>query len=612
MVLRRPARRAFAVLPAILGALAVPLAAGQAQERDSQAAIILDEVTVNVVNIDVHVTDRRGRPISDLSIDDFEVFEEGERMEITNFLNAAVRPDRDDLEWAEGESLDELDGPGPPLMVALYLDRYRTYLGNLRRIESDLAAFLTNRGEQASDVRFLLATGDPDLNVRVPFTGNPAELTEALREIESEPRSPAHDNELFRRRILQEIRQAYEACALGESQSAFVPDCEPCVDLWPGLLGSAEQYAAEMQSRGAASISALGDLVTALGGLPGPKAVIYVSDGLPRQPGADVYHYLGEVCPENETETNRRQAERDETTRFNRFSAFSNANRVTLYPVDAGGVRGSSATDVRFGGPVGAADGGGTGGLGLANVLVPSNRNDRLRVDNLQSTLSLLADETGGRAVFNEAHPAEALEEIAADFGSYYSLGYAAPPERRHPIRQIEVRLTEPKKGWRVRYRRSYILKSDEQRLADRLYAALKLGEQSNPLDAEVTFGEVRDAGDPGHATLPVEVHVPVEAVERLPGPAGSTGAVRIFLVAENENGERTSMRQKTLALGQAQLPPPGESAVVVVNVDLPPGRFAVAVGIRDEASGRASYLVQETVVRLPDDQQGGSIALRP
>ena len=595
---RLQSRRVVIVLAATLGWLAAPLAAGQSQDLNPQTATILDEVTVNIVNIDVHVTDRRGRPISDLSIEDFEIFEEGEQMEVTNFLNAATRRDADDLEWTEGESLEGLDETGPPLMVALYLDRYRTYLGNLRRIERDLVTFLTSRGERADSVRFMLATGDPDLNIRVPFTSDPGELTEALRQIENEPRSPAHDNELFRRRILQEIRQAYEACALVESRSAIAPDCEPCVDLWPSFLGSADQYAAEMQSRAAASISALADLVTALGGLPGPKAVIYVSDGLPQQPGAEVYHYLGEVCPENQMETDRRQTQRDETTRFNRFSAFSNANRVTLYPIDAGGVRGSSAVDARFGGPVGAADGGGAGGLGLANVLVPSNRNDRLRVDNLQSTLSLLADETGGRAVFNEAHPAEALEEIAADFGSYYSLGYAAPPERRYSIRQIEVRLTKPKKGWRVRYRRSYILKSGEQRLADRLYAALKLGEQSNPLGADVTFGEIRDGAVSEQATLPVEVHVPVASVTRLPGPSGSNGTVRIFLVAGNDEGDRTPMRQKALTLSEAQLAPQLENTLVVVNLNLPPGRFDVAVGIRDEATGRSSYLVKN--VQIP------------
>ena len=291
-------------VPARAAALIAALGAPAALAQDP-AATVVEEVTVNVVNIDVHVTDRRGRPVSDLSVEDFEIFEEGEPMAITNFLNAASRADREDLEWTEGDELEELDAPDPPLMVALYIDRYRTHLGNLRRIESDLAAFLTSRREQARGIRFLFATGDPDLNVRVPFTTDPGELMDALEELEAEPRSPAVDTELFRQRILGEIREAYEACALGETASAFAPDCEPCQEMWPGFLGSANQYAAEMQSRSAASMSALGELVTALGGLPGPKAVIYVSDGLPQRPGAEMYQYLGEVCPEREIEMER-------------------------------------------------------------------------------------------------------------------------------------------------------------------------------------------------------------------------------------------------------------------------------------------------------------------
>ncbi len=577
-------------MSAALTLTAVQAPAQKQASRDSPAATVVEQVTVNVVNIDVHVTDRRRRPIAGLSVEDFEVYEEGERVEITNFLSAA---DRDDFEWAEGDELEVLDVGDPPLMVAVYIDRYRTSQGNFLRIKGDLASFLSGREDRSGGSRFLFATGDPELNIRVPFTTDPRELLGALEELRSERRSPTHDDELFRRQILREVRRAYEACAQ-TTQSPDVPGCVPCVDMWPSFLGSANHYAAEVQSRVAESTSALGELMTALGGLPGPKALIYVSDGLAQRPGAELYHYLGEMCPERQSETDALEREWDDTTRFNRLSAFSNANRVTIYPIDAGGIRASSSVDPSLAGPVGAADEGGAGGQRLSTVLVPSNQYDRLRIDNLQATLSLLADETGGRAVFNQAHPAEALEEIATDFGSYYSLGYSAPLNRRHRIRQIDVRLAMPKKGLRVRYRRSYIMKSEEQRLADRLYAALKLNEQNNPLSVDVTFGEMEAAVGSRQVTLPVEVHVPLAEVTLLPGPAGSAGAMRIFLMAENEDGKRTPMRQKTLTVTEAQTSPEQEKAVVVVNVDLPPGDFAVAVGVRDEASGRGSYLVRK------------------
>ncbi len=562
----------------------------QTGTRDSPAATVAEQVNVNVVNIDVHVTNRRGQPIADLTAADFEVYENGRAVEITNFLNAATR---EDLTWTGGDELEGDAETDAPLLVALYVDRYRTSHGNLLRIEDDLASFLSARRDHGGRIRFLLATGDPELNIRVPFSEDPEELLGALDQLRNEPRSGLYDDHLLRRRTLGEIRTTYETCVQPPA-SDFNPGCVPCVDTWAALLGAANQYAAEMQSRAATSVSALAELTTALGGLPGPKALVYVSDGLPQRPGAEIFHYLGQICSDRQSETDALEREWDDTTRFNRFSAFSNANRVTLYPVDAGGIRASSSVDPTLAGRVSEVEGfSGTGDSRLSTVLVPSNENDRLRVDNLQATLSLLADETGGRAVFNQAHPAESLEEIASDFGSYYSLGYRAPPDRRHPIRQIEVRLTRPRKGWDVRYRRSYILKSEDQRLADRLFAALKLDEQTNPLAARVGFGEPSAVADSSQRSLPVRVDVPASAVTYLPGPSGSSGAVRIFLVAEGEDGRRTAMRQKTLTVNEGELDA-GQATTVVVNVDLPPGRFAVAVGIRDEASGRGSYLVRD------------------
>ena len=574
---------------------AAQLPSPQTGSPDSPATTVAEQVTVNIVNIDVHVTNRRGQPIADLVAADFELYENGVRVEVTNFLNASARDGR---EWIDGGELEEPADTEAPLMVALYVDRYRTAHGHLLRIERDLASFLSKRRDQGGGIRFLLATGDPELNVRVPFTDDPRELLGVLEELRSEPRSGLYDDELLRRRTLGSIRTTYETCVQPPA-SAFNPGCVPCVDTWGALLGAASQYASEMQSRAATSISALAELVTALGGLPGPKALVYVSDGLSQRPGADLYHYLGQICTDRRSETDALEREWDDTTRFNRFSAFSNANRVTIYPVDAAGVRALSSVDPTFAGPVAEVEGfSGTRDSRLSTVLVPSTENDRLRVDNLQGTLSLLADETGGRAIFNLAHPAEALEEIAADFASYYSLGYRAPPDRRHAIRQIEVRLTSPRKGWRVRYRRSYVLKSEDQKLADRLFSALKLDEQSNPLAVEVTFGGLSPAPGVGETRLPVEVQVPVSAVTFLPGPSGQAGAVRIFLVAESEDGRRTPMRQKTLTLSEGQLHAQQDTALVVVNVDLPPGNFEVAVGIRDEVSGRGSYLVRD--VELP------------
>ena len=42
-------------------------------------------VEVNVVNVDVAVTDGSGKPIMNLTRDDFEIFEDGKPMKVSNF-----------------------------------------------------------------------------------------------------------------------------------------------------------------------------------------------------------------------------------------------------------------------------------------------------------------------------------------------------------------------------------------------------------------------------------------------------------------------------------------------------------------------------------------------
>jgi hypothetical protein len=79
-------RRALPRLLPLLAALA--LTAGLAADDDQAPAsdLFVDHVTVEVVNVDVTVTDRDGRPITGLSADDFVVLENGEERPISNFF----------------------------------------------------------------------------------------------------------------------------------------------------------------------------------------------------------------------------------------------------------------------------------------------------------------------------------------------------------------------------------------------------------------------------------------------------------------------------------------------------------------------------------------------
>ena len=55
-------------------------------------------VEVNVVNVDVHVTDANGKPVTGLRKGDFELFEDGKRVDIANFAAVERGVSREDRE----------------------------------------------------------------------------------------------------------------------------------------------------------------------------------------------------------------------------------------------------------------------------------------------------------------------------------------------------------------------------------------------------------------------------------------------------------------------------------------------------------------------------------
>ena len=67
--------------------LAAGSAAAQRQQEPAPPddGLFIDSVDVNVVNVDVYVTDKKGTRITGLTKDDFEIFEDKRPVAITNF-----------------------------------------------------------------------------------------------------------------------------------------------------------------------------------------------------------------------------------------------------------------------------------------------------------------------------------------------------------------------------------------------------------------------------------------------------------------------------------------------------------------------------------------------
>ena len=165
----------------------------------------------------------------------------------------------------------------------------------------------------------------------------------------------------------------------------------------------------------------------------------------------------------------------DLSKRYLQLIAQANSNRISIYTSDAAGLR--TAT-----------------GMGAENraIRTPTGVNaavDAVRTSNLQDTLIMMADRTGGQAIFNTNDVSEGLNRFAQDFDNFYSLGYRAPTVDRGRFHDIQVRLKDKQRGWRLRHREAYRDKSTESQMEDAVAAFFVHGYETNPLGAVIDFG---------------------------------------------------------------------------------------------------------------------------
>lgn len=555
------------------------------QAQPSQTFI--DTIDVQVVEVDVVVTDRKGRPIKGLAREDFELYVDGRPAEIANFYESAIyveeRPGRRRKERPLVRTEDTLGTADEgALTVVFYLDDPNIYPSHrtrlLRRLEAAVEPW------RSMDANFMLARFVHRLEVLVSPTPDLDAILEGAANVPKGSPRAIQNGDGARRFAIRSLIDSDEFCRM-------TPYCRPCEDNWGELLSLARQHADNQATNTAVAVDGLADLVTTLGGVPGKKAVVYITDGLPQRPGISVLDFLGnELCRDlrstANSETMAEMVQYDESRRFNRISAHANANRVTFYGVDAAGVRGASP-DISLDNPSRA----------------PSFRNVGLRSTNAQSGLYLLANETGGKALINANDLSILLDDMTGQLAASYSLGFVPAERKLGEVRQISVLLAPgADKGRRIEHRRTYRDKSVDERLAERLLSVAYLGNPANPLGATLEFGATSLLEKKTHE-LTIGVSVPADSVVTLPGrdgvSASASAQLRLWLVAvEDEKGARTTVRQKTISLGgETGVPAANGSYRVEVAMNLPEGVFQLAVGIRDETSAVTSLLREPVTV---------------
>ena len=266
------------------------------------------------------------------------------------------------------------------------------------------------------------------------------------------------------------------------------------------------------------------------------------------------------------------------------LAAHANAQRVTIYTLQASGLRAPDASSAAFG---------------------PQDRpfqfpaiGASLRM-NHRDSLQLLADDTGGRSILDTNDFLPDLARLRRDFESFYSLGFT--PVHSGDGREHRIEVKAKRAGVQLRYRQSYRDKTAVEKIVDRTLAALLYGFEDNPLGIAVAVGEQTPAAS-GNVSVPIQLKIPLFKLAILNHEAEKIfeGNLRLFVATRTPDGNNSPLRQVAVPIRiprQGVLNAMGQFYLYTLTLELQPGPQQVAVAVRDEIAATTSYLSRAVTV---------------
>jgi VWFA-related protein len=147
---------------------------------------LVESIEVRVVNVDVVVTDHAGNPVTGLTKDDFEIFDNGKPQKVTNIYE--VRPGNEAETPNIAGALEQKaeTAPAPPQemrsrRVVLFVDN--STLANFERTKVLKALEKFIEDDMRAGDETTLVTWNPGLKIVTPFTSDRSQLKAAMKTI---------------------------------------------------------------------------------------------------------------------------------------------------------------------------------------------------------------------------------------------------------------------------------------------------------------------------------------------------------------------------------------------------------------------------------------------
>ena len=380
-------------------------------------------VNSNLVNLDVMVKDKKGKPITDLKAEDFVLSENGVRQNI-EFFDSTLTTGND---TGRTGTISVSTGPRPPIslprnIIAMVLDGQTTEGANLKHVRDGMTKYIRERISDSDSVALFAISGG--LQLLQSFTQDKAKLISAVEQADGISTGSKTAEQRGINEAMATTRDQLAAGPTGVITSPAGGSAAAQAMISQRIL---EQY---VQLRSALStqqtrpvLAGLAAICEGLRAIPGKKTLVVFSQGF--------------VAPQ--------------ALDWQVQSTIDIANRanVAIYIIDSSGL---------------------TGGTPQSGALVPSSalsgisaetsQENRIRagagesvfdvsrqegLNRQQDLLYRISGDTGGQFIKNTNDIASGLERIDEEIRSRYTLAYrSTDPNFDGSFRKVKIEVRRP------------------------------------------------------------------------------------------------------------------------------------------------------------------------
>ncbi len=412
-------------------------------------------VSTNLIQVDVIVTDKKNRQVTNLKIDDFEIYENGRKQDISGFSYISSKSKiKSNVSTADslglqnnedGLSLKEkikipttaaaIDSNNIRRTLVLVVDDIGLSFKSVGVVKKSLKKFINEQIRNGDSVTIVTTSG---ARVIPAFTSDRKQLLAIVEKLKWGPRSRggADYYDPIQPTLLEEVSEGKGRDIGGvREEAALLEDLE----------------LARKDASAVGTIGALNYIVRGMQNLPGRKALVLFSEGFS----------LTDLTLRNTSSANDSN-DTPAPSAYNQFGTeaadalrslikTANQSSVVIYPIDPRGLQ----------------------NLGMANAdddirtlfdrnFKPGQTDDKrtsrdYNFRQSQDGLRVLASETGGFATLNQNDLNDGLDKIIDD-QSYYLLSFVTEAETvdsaKDVFEKVEIKVKNP--DLEVRYRSTF------------------------------------------------------------------------------------------------------------------------------------------------------------